>query len=46
MLSVTGETIDAGTYQEMRVGIVRRAKQLIDIAFTVSDVDAAIGIGQ
>ena len=30
----------------MCVGIVRRAKQFIDIAFTLPDVDAAIGIAQ
>src|SRR5436190_10514581 len=46
MFSVTSETIDAGTYEKMRVGIVRRAKQFVDIAFAVSNVDASLRIAQ
>jgi hypothetical protein len=46
MLSVFGETIDASTHQKMSVGIVCGAKQFIDIAFSVANVDASLGIRQ
>src|SRR5689334_12438222 len=46
MIPVSRQAIDAGPDQKMGANLLRRAEELIDIALTVSDVDAARRIAQ
>jgi len=46
MPPIFGQTIDTGSYQKMCVGVVRRAKQLEDVAFSVTNMDASCGVVQ
>src|SRR5947208_4128073 len=46
MMSVARQAIDAGPDQEMGANFLRRAEELIDIALTISNVDAARWIAQ
>jgi hypothetical protein len=40
MISISSQAIDASPHQKMRSNLLRRAKQFIDVAFTVADMDA------
>jgi hypothetical protein len=40
MISISSETIDAGPYQEMRSNLLSCAKQFVDVALAVADMDA------
>ena len=41
MISISSQAIDGKSYQEMRSNLLSRAKQFIDVALTVADMDAA-----
>ncbi|WP_233838699.1 hypothetical protein [Paraburkholderia sp. ZP32-5] len=44
VLPISREPVDAGTHEEVGAQIVCGAKQLVDVAFPVADVNAAHGI--
>jgi hypothetical protein len=41
VLTISREPVDAGTHEKVGAEIVCGAKQVIDVAFPVADVDAA-----
>jgi len=42
VIALTGQAIDARSYHEMGLGLLRSAEQFVDIALTVSNVNAAL----
>jgi len=45
VIPVSGQSIDAGSHQEMRSELVSGAKKLVDVAFAVTDVNAPFRLG-
>lgn len=43
VLTVAGKAVDAGSHDEVRAELLRLAEQLVDVAFSIADVHAAIG---
>ena len=46
MAAVAGEPIDAGADEEVRAQIVRQTEQLINVAFAVTDMNAALRLAE
>ena len=44
MIAIAGQAIDAGSYEEMSADLPSRAKQLVNIALPVADVNASVGL--
>jgi hypothetical protein len=40
MISISGQAIDAGSHEEMGTSVLSRAKEFIDVALAITDMDA------
>jgi hypothetical protein len=46
VIAIAGQAIDAGSYEEMSADLPSRAKQLVNVALPVADVNASLGLAE